>query len=124
VTITIAGDEVAADRVRDRVGVCRQFGAQYLMSPDNGRIGLSRTFSLDDMPVHGLRHPPEFGETGWYFWTGELSEAPDFFAPEFTAAIILAAPFAERFLGLAPGWRVLLTPDHVDVWYDEQLLNI
>jgi hypothetical protein len=28
------------------------------------------------------------------------------------------------YIGLAPGWRVLLAPGYEDVWYDESLLKI
>ncbi len=37
--------------------------------------------------------------------------------------------FAARFsivpyLGLAPGWGVVLAPNYEDVWYDEKLLAV
>jgi hypothetical protein len=28
------------------------------------------------------------------------------------------------YFGLAPGWRVLLAPGYVDVWYDRTLLDV
>lgn len=55
-------------------------------------------------PLHGLRHPPKGDTSGWYLWTGELSDADDFFVPEVLAE--LAAP---------PGTRFLLAPGHRDV---------
>ena len=33
-------------------------------------------------------------------------------------------PEVEQYLGLAPGWRFLITPDYEDVWFDESLLNV
>jgi hypothetical protein len=99
----VAGDEVGPRRVAERTAMCVKFGAEYLRCPDDGRIGISKDFSVDVLPLHGLRHPPEFGETGWYIWTGEYSEADDFFKPDFTAAAILPAPFVDDYLGLAPG---------------------
>jgi hypothetical protein len=34
-----------------------------------------------DWPVHGLRHPPAGGTSGWYVWTGELLADDDFSSP-------------------------------------------
>jgi hypothetical protein len=33
-------------------------------------------------------------------------------------------PQVAGFLGLPPGYRFLLAGDHVDVWYDEKLLDL
>jgi hypothetical protein len=33
-------------------------------------------------------------------------------------------PALVPYLGLAPGWRVLLAPSHIDVWYDPMLLAV
>jgi hypothetical protein len=27
------------------------------------------------------------------------------------------------YLGLPPGWRFLVTPDHEDIWFDQSLLE-
>jgi hypothetical protein len=74
-------------------------------------------------PVHGLRHPPAHGSSGWYLWTGELRADHDFFRPLHVRHVIEACPPVERFLHLAPGFRFLVAQDYEDVWFDAALLR-
>jgi hypothetical protein len=88
-------------------------------------LGVSRSL-IDDAwtwPVHGLRHPPERGTSGWYVWTGDFSETPDFFAPWHTSHLVTACPEVAHLLALPPGSRFLIAPGHEDVWEDPSLLD-
>jgi len=84
--------------------------------------GIARDVSPVSRPLHGLRHLPDEGTSGWFLWSGKFSEASDFFEPIHVAHLESTCPQALKFLGLAPGWRFLIAGDHVDVWYDEKLL--
>jgi hypothetical protein len=89
-------------------------------------VGVSRTL-IDgtwNWPVHGLRHPPEGQTSGWYVWTGELSQADDFFQPWHTLHLIEILPAVAELLPLPPGSRFLIAPDHRDVWEDSTLLDV
>ena len=67
---------------------------------------------------------PEAGTCGWYIWAGEeLSDTPDFFKPLHAAHIREWCPQVEPYLGLAPGWRFLITGNYEDVWFDPSLLK-
>lgn len=77
-----------------------------------------------DWPVHGLRHPPEKGTSGWYVWTGELSDADDFFQPLHVGHLVARCPQIEQYLDLPPGSRFLFAPGHDDTWTDESLLDV
>ncbi|WP_332643758.1 immunity protein Imm33 domain-containing protein [Aeromicrobium sp.] len=90
------------------------------------KLGVSRSL-IDgdwDWPIHGLRHAPEAGTSGWYIWTGEFNEAGDFFQPLHAAHLVQRAPGVAKFLTLPPGSRFLIAPDHEDIWSDETLLDI
>lgn len=88
-------------------------------------LGASRSLIDDDWewPVHGLRHPSEAGTSGWYVWTGELSDAPDFFQPWHTSHLVERCPEVRHLLALPPGTRFLVAPGHEDVWTDDSLLR-
>jgi hypothetical protein len=53
-----------------------------------------------------------------------MSGADDFFLPLHASHIGEWCPLVEKFLGLPPGFRFLVTPDYADVWFDEALLRI
>lgn len=104
--------------------VCRKYNAEFLETPVNLKIGISLNVKENNYPIHGLRHPPEGDTTGWYIWVGEYSEESDFFQPLHVEHIKEWNPLIEKYLGLAPGWRFLITPEYEDVWYDKDLLDI
>ena len=89
-------------------------------------LGASRSLIENDWtwPVHGLRHTPAGGTSGWYVWTGDYSEADDFFAPWHHAHLVTRCPEVAHLLSLPPGSRFLVAPGHEDVWDDPSLLEL
>ncbi|MCI0156051.1 hypothetical protein KNO15_04995 [Leifsonia shinshuensis] len=75
-------------------------------------------------PVHGLRHPPTTHTTGWYLWTGELSDADDFFLPWHLSHVLERLPLLGRVLESPPGSRFVVAPGYEDVWHDPSLSDV
>jgi hypothetical protein len=107
-----------------QLDLCKRYGAAFLDTPLSLNVGINRTFDLNILPLNGLRHPPQGGTSGWYFWTGEISSELDFFVPLCGDHLLDRCPVVMRFLGLPPGWRFLLAPNHEDVWFDAALLDV
>jgi hypothetical protein len=104
--------------------VCVENGSDFLLSAPDEKLGIAIN-SLNKQPLNALRHPPENGTCGWYIWGGEeMPDDPEFFQPLHVSHIKDYCAEMEKYLGLAPGWRVLLAPDQEDVWFDGSLLNI
>lgn len=95
------------------------------MEPTDCKLGVSRSLLTAGWawPIHGLRHEPEAGTSGWYWWTGELSPDPNFFVPLHQSHLVDRIPELAEYLDLPPGSRFLVAPDHVDVWDDLTLLD-
>ena len=105
--------------------ICRRYGADYVEAPPADTLGIALTTMDGRQPLNALRHPPEGGACGWYVWAGEdFPTADDAFAPVHVAHVPQHCPALAPFLGLGPGWRVLLAPDYADVWYDSALLDV
>lgn len=96
------------------------------MNAEDMKMGVSRSLLGEQwhFPVNGLRHPPAGGTSGWYCWTGELSDADDFFVPVHQRHMLARLPELAQYLDLPPGSRFLLAPDFVDVWDDRSLLDV
>lgn len=77
-----------------------------------------------DWPVHGLRHPPVGGTSGWYVWTGELLADDDFFQPWHASHLLERCPEIVHLMHLPPGTRFLVAPGYEDIWQDPSLLDI
>lgn len=94
------------------------------MRPEATKLGASRSLVEGrwSWPVHGLRHLPSGDTSGWYWWTGDLSDEEDFFLPWHAEHLVNAYPAVAEHLQAPPGTRVLLAPGHVDVWTDKSLL--
>ena len=105
--------------------ICEKYGAKFLASPFDKLVGVAlESFDKFKMPINGLRHPIEHElSVSWYVWSGEYSEADDFFKPVHVRHLLEICPKALYYLGLAPGWRFLFDNKYEDVWYDESLLN-
>ena len=104
--------------------LCAKYKAGFQPSPSELKIGVSRSALDGERPIHGLRHSPESGTTGWFICAGDYSDAADFFAPIHVSHIVDNQPEIIRYLGLAPGWRFLFDINYEDVWFDPSLLNI
>ncbi len=105
--------------------LCEKFGAEFLASPEQLKVGIAANVREGLLPINGLRHPPQGDTSGWYIWAGEkMSTDPDFFAPLHASHLPDWCPAAIQFLGLPPGWRFLIAGDYVDVWEDPELLNV
>ena len=92
-----------------------------------GTLGASAEVIQDspwEWPLHGLRHPPEGDTTGWYLWTGHLSQDADFFRPWHVTHAVDRCPDLGPLLELPPGSRFIYAPDFTDVWEDESLLDV
>ena len=105
--------------------ICSKYGAPFLDSLQNLKVGISLNVKEGSFPLNGLRHTPEGGTSGWYIWAGnELSSDPNFFVPLHISHLEDWCPDVIKYLGLAPGWRFLIAPGYEDVWEDKSLLNI
>ncbi len=102
--------------------VCRRFEATPYRIAPGLKVGISKEFRRD-LPINGIHHQPEGQTTGWYFWTGELSEDPDFFVPLHSEHLTEACPEVVPYLLLPPGYRLLLAPGYEDVWFDPAVLE-
>lgn len=109
---------------RDQRSICRKYGADFVPSPDNLKVGIALNVRDRGQPINGLRHLPEADTTGWFIWAGEgLSGDSDFFKPLHVEHLEQWCPQVLKYLGLAPGWRFLIADDYEDVWFDEALLQ-
>lgn len=104
--------------------VASQYGSAFTPSAPHEKAGVAiSTLSL--LPLNALRHPPNGETCGWYIWGGtELSSDPSFFQPLHVEHLATYCPIIVPYLGLAPGWRVLLAPNQREVWFDDQLLAV
>jgi hypothetical protein len=113
------------DYSKERKLICEKYGSLFIDSPESLKIGISKNVKDGIWPINGMRHPLEGDTTGWYIWAGEeFSTDPDFFVPLHVEHLNEWNPIVLKYLGLAPGWRFLVTDDYEDVWYDASLLEI
>ena len=108
----------------DQEKICSHVSAEFCPSDASLKLGISDGVLKGEQPVHGLRHPSENRTCGWYLWTGEFSDADDFFQPIHVRHLYEMKHAVVPYLGLPPGWRFLITDDHEDVWFDAALLEI
>lgn len=105
--------------------LCKKYGAKFLSSPRDLKVGIATNVREGIVPINGLRHPPAGDTTGWYIYAGEeLSEDPDFFNPLHVEHLDDWCPQIKKYLGLGPGWRFLIAGDYEDIWFDESLLEV
>jgi hypothetical protein len=104
--------------------VCSEYGSEFVPSDADSKVGIALA-TLGKVPLNALRHPPQGGTCGWYIWGGEvLSQEPDFFQPLHVHHLAEYCPNILPYLGLAPGYRVLLAPCQTEVWHDLKLLEV
>jgi hypothetical protein len=102
--------------------ICKKANSNWRPINPKHKIGVSD--NLYGEPVHGLRHNPEKGTTGWYIWTGEFSNAEDFFKPMHAGHLLQRRSDLIKYLGLQPGFRFLIDgKGYEDIWEDKQLLD-
>jgi hypothetical protein len=53
-----------------------------------------------------------------------MSRDPEFFSPLHVAHLHEHVPELLPYLGLPPGWRVMLATGHEDVWYEEAVRGV
>lgn len=107
----------------DQRTLCERYGASFSPPEATYKVGISDSALQGEWPLHGLRHFPESGTTGWFIWSGEWSNNPDWFKPLHFYHMAEHCPAALRFMALPPGWRFLVAPGYEDVWSDSDLLN-
>jgi hypothetical protein len=105
--------------------ICRVHRAGFLAADPSETLGIALSTLDGRQPLNALRHPPDAGTCGWFVWAGEeFPTADDAFAPMHIAHVPDYCPDLLQYLGLAPGWRVLLAPGYEDVWFDKTLLDV
>ena|SRR5579884_511890 len=103
--------------------ICRVYSADFVGCDQHAKVGIA-LHTISQLPINGLRHPPENGTTGWYIWGGlKFSDHSDFFQPMHVEHLVEYLPKVIDFLGLPPGYRFLIDGDYVDIWFDNALLN-
>ena len=114
----------ASDIERKQNDTCKSYRCEFVPSPPESKLGLALR-TVGNSPVNGLRHPVKENTNGWYIWCGtELSQSADFFSPLHTSHVQEYCPEVLPYLGLPPGYRFLLAGDHVDIWFDAELLKV
>jgi hypothetical protein len=103
---------------------CQKHEVEFVPVTDTTISGFAQS-TLGLSPVNGLRHPAQNSTSGWYIWCGEeFSTSADFFAPVHTKHLYDDLPQIAPFLALPPGYRFLVSENHVDVWFDQNLLSV
>ncbi len=106
--------------------ICQQHGVPFCPSPKNHKVGISFITKNNNYPINGLRYTPNRDTTGWFIWQGEESPGldDDYFLPLHVSHLLDCCPEIIIYLGLPPGWRFLIAPGYIDVWFDKNLLKI
>lgn len=103
--------------------ICRRYDVPLKKAEADSIFGFALKSGSIDEPLHGLRHKPIEGTSGWYIWRGEYSDAGDFFSPLHIKHASERCPESIPYLGLPEGWRFLVKGEYADVWFDETLLT-
>ncbi len=123
-------DDRAAENQRYEAGlalqieVCHRFDVRHCPASVDAKAGVALS-TIDQLPLNALRHVPTADSSGWYIWGGtELSQHKDFFQPLHVRHLADVSPGFLPYLGLPPGWRVLIAPDYEDVWFDADIVHV
>ena len=104
--------------------LAERFGSEFAPLNRFLKCGVAMD-TLALLPLNAVRHTPAAGTSGWFIWGGErLGTDSDFFRPLHHEHLREYCSQIEPYLGLAPGWRVLLAPNQEDVWFDAQVLAV
>src|SRR5258708_13149299 len=82
--------------------LCERFNSHFAPISPDARIGIALQ-TLNQRPLHGLRHPPHGNMSGWYIWGGEYSKDPSFFQVIHAEHFSDQCPNLIMFLSLPPG---------------------
>jgi hypothetical protein len=100
--------------------ICHMYNSKWTPINKKLKVGISANLNLN--PLNALRYQKEQGTTGWFIWTGDYSEADDFFKPMCAEHLLQIRPQTITYLGLGPGFRFIIDKNgYEDVWYDEKL---
>ena len=106
----------------EQLAVCRRFQSDAVQADAESNVGIALD-SLHLQPLNALRLKQENGTCGWYIYGGQSSEDPNFYQPLHVIHLVEYCPRIIPYLALAPGWRVLLAKDYVDVWFDKEIVK-
>lgn len=107
--------------------ICKRYKSKW--TPINNKLFVGASNNLVTDPINGIRHRNDKettkGTTGWFIWSGEWSDADDFFKPMCAEHLLQIRPQIIRYLGLDAGFRFLAdSKGFEDVWYDEAIKQI
>ena len=103
--------------------ICAKYSSKF--NPINRYLFLGVATNLEFEPINGLRHPEHGTMNGWYIWSGEWSDANNFFNPIHVEHLVIKRPKILKYLSLDVGFRFQMDrKGYEDVWYDEKLKNI
>ena len=98
--------------------ICNKYNATFQFTDLNLKVGISEGIKNGSEEINGVRVKEENGTSGWYFWTGEYSDDPNFFVPLHGKHLTKWAKNVIPYLGLPCGWRFLIAQEYEDVWQD------
>ncbi|WP_338635003.1 immunity protein Imm33 domain-containing protein [Spirobacillus cienkowskii] len=114
------------NKVEEQKAISLKYGTLYIECPLNLKVGISKNILNKEltMPINAMRYLPSKDTTVWYIWAGEeFSESNDFFVALHAEHLEKYCPLIIKYLGLPPGWRVLIDDSaYENVWYDSSLL--
>ena len=103
--------------------ICKKYNSDFTQTDEKLFIGIATDLELE--PINGLRHPEHGKMNGWYIWSGEWSNADDFFKPLCLEHLIEKKPDIIKYLGLDVGFRFLIDKKgYEDVWFDQNITEL
>ena len=108
-----------------QLATCARFGVELFATLPTSKVGIAQDALHGGLPLNALRHSPKGNSSGWYIWAGdEPSQESDYFTPLHAGHLGVLCPSIVPYLGLPPGWRVLIAHGHEDVWFEKALLDL
>lgn len=107
---------------QEQQDVCLKFGSEVYGINNSLKVGIAIK-TLNQTPIHAVRHNEENGTTGWYIWGGEYSDSNDFYQPLCAEHLADYCPQIIKYLALAPGYRLIIdNAGYEDVWHDPEVI--
>lgn len=103
--------------------LCARVHAEFEHALPDLKVGISRELLAHprSIPVRGLRNTPTPTTTGWFLWSGEMTDDPDFFLPLHLGHIWLSHAHLLPYLGMSRGWCFIVAPGYEDIWYEPEV---